>query len=142
MGNLFFVLLHSLTVLLRWRKIGNPQNVLSFPVTKFEIPKQISPTASLHLIRLGNVDPNRILITVLFSLICKGLLLISSPYIRRSLKEVNEVFSDELFFLKYFKLESTGSVFKIEKNSENWATRMRMFKDRLVDHLGDEIFIS
>ena len=136
----FFVLLHLLTVFLRWRKIGNPQNVLSFPVTKFEIPKQISPTASFYLIRQGNVDPNRLLITVFFSLICKGLLLINGPKIQRSGKEVGEISNDEIFFLKYFKLESTGSVFKIEENSENWASRMRIFKDRLVDHLDDEIF--
>ena len=135
-----FVFLHLLTVFLRWRKIGNPKNVLSFPVTKFEIPKQISPTASIYLIRQGDVDPNRLLITVLFSLICNGLLLIKGSTIQRSEKVSGDISSDELFFLKALGLESKGSIFEIEENSERWAARMRSFKDILVDHLDDEIF--
>lgn len=135
-----FVFLHFLTVFLRWRKIGNSKNVLSFPVTKFEIPKQISPTASIYLIRQGDVDHNRLLITVLFSLICNGLLLIKGSTIQRSEKEVGDISNDELFFLKALGLESKGSIFEIEENSERWAARMRSFKDILVDHLDDEIF--
>jgi len=135
-----FVFLHFLTVFLRWRKIGNPKNVLSFPVTKFEIPKQISPTASIYLIRQGDVDHNRLLITVLFSLICNGLLLIKGSTIQRSEKEVGDISNDELFFLKALGLESRGSIFEIEENSERWAARMRFFKDYFVDHLDGEIF--
>ena len=111
----FFCFTALLTVFLRCRKIGNPQNVLSFQVTKFEFPKQISPTASLFLIKQGSVDHIRALITVLFSLICKGLLLINDPNIRGSRKEVNKVSNDELFFLKYFKLEGKGRVLKLKK---------------------------
>ena len=135
-----FVFLHFLTVFLRWRKIGNSKNVLSFPVTKFEIPKQISPTASIYLIRQGDVDHNRLLITVLFSLICNGLLLIKGSTIQRSEKEVGDISNDELFFLKALGLEIKGSIFEIEENSERWAARMRSFKDNLVDHLDGEIF--
>lgn len=87
-----------LTVFLKWRKIGNAKNVLSLPVTKFEIPKQISPAASIYLIGQGDVDHNRLLITVLFRLICKGLLLIKGASIQRSKKEVGQISDYELFF--------------------------------------------
>ena len=61
----FLSFLNLITLYFRWRKMGDPRNILSEARPQFNQPDNLSPTASLYLLGMGNIGKEKLIITPL-----------------------------------------------------------------------------
>lgn len=136
----FLSFLNLITLYFRWRKMGDPRNILSEARPQFNQPDNLSPTASLYLLGMGNIDEEKLIITPLLSLASKGVLALSKSRITRLSGNRAKLSPDENLLLDVLSLETLGNYCEIEhEKREESRSHLQKIKSQLIDQLEEDL---
>jgi len=136
----FLSFLNLITLYFRWRKMGDPRNILSQAGPQFNQVDNLSPTASLYLLGMGDIDEEKLIITPLLSLASKSVLALSKSRITRLSGNPAKLSPDENLLLDILSLEKLGNYYEIEgEKRDESGSRLHKIKSHLIDRLEEDL---